>query len=761
MIPPGVSRFARINGQDAIGISIYKNSNANLVSTADGVMKVLENMRAEYPDYQFVVVNDSADYVRTALHNTLSTLIEGLITTGLVLFFFLRGWRSTVSVIIAIPTSLISTFFVMYMAGFSFNMMSLMGMTLCVGILVDDSIVVLENIHRHLAKGEDAKEAAVTGRMEIGMAAIAITLCDVVVFLPIAFMSSMTGQFFKQFGLTIVFASLFSLFISFTLTPMLASKFFKNGVHVPDTKLWRTVEKIEQRMEDAYGGAIAWSFRHKKKLFGGVAIAFFLFMAMVPLGWIGMEYMPRTDESGFNVKIQLPTDASVERTDAVTTKLESYLAEVPEVKSYMAMVGGGSGVNSGRIRVSLVDRQDRSRDIWSITNEMRTWIDDNITDGDVRIKEDQASVSGTAGGGLGNGGGAFRLELRGNDMADLIRASEMAQQMLKSGAYGVTDVSCTYQEGLPEISLIPDREKLKHYGVTVGSLYDTLSSAISGAGAGVLPNDPQNNGNDTDINVYFKGGESYRTSDLAAIPIKGQAGIVRMSDVAELKDETGPITILRTDKQRAVIIGANPGEQDLNGLIQRFTKDLNQTGLPKSVNFRFSGQADSMRESFIELLSALLMGMLLVYMILSVLYESVKTSFIRMFSLPFGLIGSLLFLFLMNDTINIYSMIGIIVMDGVVAKNGTLLLDYTLTLMHQHGMAAKEAVIAAGRARLRPIFMTTFTMIVGMLPTALALTAGSETRSSMAWVIIGGLITSTLFTLLIIPMIFLFFQREK
>ncbi len=756
-----VSRFARINGQDAIGISIYKNSNANLVSTADGVMKVLENMRAEYPDYQFVVVNDSADYVRTALHNTLSTLIEGLITTGLVLFFFLRGWRSTASVIIAIPTSLISTFFVMYMAGFSFNMMSLMGMTLCVGILVDDSIVVLENIHRHLAKGEDAKEAAVTGRMEIGMAAIAITLCDVVVFLPIAFMSSMTGQFFKQFGLTIVFASLFSLFISFTLTPMLASKFFKNGVHVPDTKLWRTVEKIEQRMEDAYGVAIAWSFRHKKKLFGGVAIAFFLFMAMVPLGWIGMEYMPRTDESGFNVKIQLPTDASVERTDAVTTKLESYLAEVPEVKSYMAMVGGGSGVNSGRIRVSLVDRQDRSRDIWSITNEMRTWIDDNITDGDVRIKEDQASVSGTAGGGLGNGGGAFRLELRGNDMADLIRASEMAQQMLKSGAYGVTDVSCTYQEGLPEISLIPDREKLKHYGVTVGSLYDTLSSAISGAGAGVLPNDPQNNGNDTDINVYFKGGESYRISDLAAIPIKGQTGIVRMSDVAELRDETGPITILRTDKQRAVIIGANPGEQDLNGLIQRFTKDLNQTGLPKSVNFRFSGQADSMRESFIELLSALLMGMLLVYMILSVLYESVKTSFIRMFSLPFGLIGSLLFLFLMNDTINIYSMIGIIVMDGVVAKNGTLLLDYTLTLMHQHGMAAKEAVIAAGRARLRPIFMTTFTMIVGMLPTALALTAGSETRSSMAWVIIGGLITSTLFTLLVIPMIFLFFQREK
>ena len=755
-----VQRFARINGQDAIGISIFKNSNANLVSTADGVMAVLEDMRRTYPDYDFVVVNDSAEYVRTALHNTLGTLVEGLITTGLVLFFFLRGWRSTASVIVAIPTSLISTFFVMYMAGFTFNMMSLMGMTLCVGILVDDSIVVLENIHRHLSRGEAAKEAAVAGRMEIGMAAIAITLCDVVVFLPIAFMTSMTGQFFKQFGLTIVFASLFSLFISFTLTPMLASKLFKDGVHVPDTKLWRAIDALEKKMEDIYGEALAWSFAHKKKLFAGVTVAFLFFMAMVPLKWIGLEYMPRTDESGFNVQIQMPTDASIERTDAVATMVEQYLAEVLEVKTYMVMVGGGNGVSSGRVRVALVDRQDRDRSIWEITDEMRTWISRNITDGDVRIKEDQASVSGTAGGGLGQGGGAFRLELRGNDMAELIAASYQVQDMLKSGDYGVTDVSSTYQEGLPEISLLPDREKLKHYGVTVGSLYDTLSSALSGAGAGVLPNDPLNDGNDTDINVYFAGGESYKRSDLSSIPIEGKAGMVRLSDVAEIKDETGPITINRTDKMRSIIIGGNPGSQALSSVIDCFTKDLNEAGLPRSVSFRFSGQADSMTESFVELLTALLMGMVLVYMILSVLYESVKTSFIRMFSLPFGLIGSLLFLFLMNDTLNLYSMIGIIVMDGVVAKNGTLLLDYTLTLMHR-GMDAKTAVIEAGRQRLRPIFMTTFTMIVGMLPTALALTAGSETRSSMAWVIIGGLVTSTIFTLLVVPMVFLFFEGKR
>lgn len=348
-----VSRYARINGQDAIGISIYKNSNANLVSTSDGVMEVLEQMKKEYPDYQFIVVNDSAAYVRTALHNTLGTLVEGLFTTGLVLFLFLRGWRSAAAVMIAIPTSLIASFFAMYLAGFTFNMMSLMGMTLCIGILVDDSIVVLENIHRHLAKGERPEEAAVNGRMEIGMAAIAITLCDVVVYLPIAFMSSMTGQFFRQFGLTIVFASLFSLFISFTLTPMLASRFFKKGLTVPDTKLWRAVDKWERGVQDFYGEALHWSFFHKKKLLAGTALSLVLFTAMVPLGIIGREYMPRTDESGFNVQIKLPTDASVERTDKVTAQLEDYLSQVPEASYYMAMVGGGTGVNSGRIRVSL------------------------------------------------------------------------------------------------------------------------------------------------------------------------------------------------------------------------------------------------------------------------------------------------------------------------------------------------------------------------------------------------------------------------
>ena len=277
-----VTRYARVNGEDAIVMEVYKNSDANVVSTVDNVNKKLETLRQDNPEYTFTVTSESASYIRNSLHNTLQTLIEGLCTTGLVLFFFLRGWRSSLAVMVAIPTSLISTFFAMYMAGFTFNMMSLMGMTLCIGILVDDSIVILENIHRHIRSGEPPETAALNGRMEIGMAAIAITLCDVVVFLPIAFMTDMVGQYFKQFGLTIVFATLFSLFVSFTLTPMLASRLFKKGAEVKKRPLWQFMDRMEERARQEYTKILTWSIDHPRKL-----VLPILFLFAVRGGFLG------------------------------------------------------------------------------------------------------------------------------------------------------------------------------------------------------------------------------------------------------------------------------------------------------------------------------------------------------------------------------------------------------------------------------------------------------------------------------------------
>ena len=752
------NRYGRLNGEQAVNVLIYKNSDANLVETAQNVLKKVEQLRKEHPDYQFLVVSNDADYVETSLHNTLGTLVEGLITTGLVLFLFLRGWRSTLAVMIAIPTSLISTFFVMYCAGFTFNMMSLMGMTLCVGILVDDSIVVLENIVRHLQLGEEPMTAAEKGRTEIGMAAIAITLCDAAVFMPIAFMTGMTGQFFRQFGLTIVFAGLFSLFVSFTLTPMLASRFFKHGYHVPDTALWRFMDRMEEGAVRLYERVLLWSFGHKKKLLAIITVVFFGVVAMVPLGFIGSEYMPQTDESSFTINISTPVGSSSEQTNAVALQLEEKLEQIPEVKYYMTYAGGSTAYE-GRIKVQLYDRKERSRSVWDVANEMRVFAAD-IKTADIRVSEAQTSVAGISdGGGARNGGGALRIELRSASNDELTAATEKAMEILKTDVPGVTDVNTSYTEGMPELQLTVDRDKLKAYGTSLSDVDTAFSSAISGLSAGELKNDPLNGGQDTDIKVRFLGADGYKASDVARVPLSAGGKLIYLGDVAAITNGRGPVTIRRVDKQRSVAIGANISGRPLNDVMQDARKAIKSAGLGEHVTYKFKGQATNMNDTFKQLLEALLLALVLIYMLLGILYESTITPFIRMFSLPLGIIGALFLLFLTHNTLNLYSLIGILVMDGIVAKNGTLLIDYTLTLM-ERGRTAYEAVVEAGRVRLKPIFMTTITMIVGMTPMALSLTAGSETRSSMAIVIIGGLITSTVFTLIVIPIIFLYFDAH-
>lgn len=749
-----VERYGRVNGEDAVTMAIYKNSDANVVETAANVVSKIQKLEKDYPDYKFTIVSNDADYVSTSLHNTLGTLIEGLITTGLVLYLFLRGWRSTAAVMIAIPTSLISTFFVMYIFGFTFNMMSLMGMTLCIGILVDDSIVVLENIVRHLQMGEDSMTAAEKGRTEIGMAAIAITLCDAAVFMPIAFMSGMTGQYFRQFGLTIVFAGAFSLFVSFTLTPMLASRLFKGGFKPDKKKIWNFMDRIEKRAIDMYDKALHWSLEHRKKVLWPALFVFIGSMSLIPLGLVGAEYMPQTDEGSFVVSIELPVSSSSDETNRVTMDVEKQIRKIPEVKHYITYAGGRN-TYIGRIKVQLVDRKDRSRSIWEITKELRKYANE-VTDAKIRVSETQTSVAGVAGGGGRNGSGALRVELRGNDLAKLNEAEIKLNHVLEK-INGVSDINSTNVEGIPEMQLSVNRDKLKTYGASLSDVDTAFYSAITGRSAGSLANDPLNGGQDTNIKVRFKNADGFKLSDVESIPVSAGGKLVYLGDVADITYGTGAVSIKRVDKQRSITVGANVGSRPLNDVLTDVRKALKKDPLPEGITYKFKGQADKMNETFTQLFSALILAMILIYMLLAVLYESTITPFIRMFSLPLGLIGSVLLLFITQNTLNLYSMIGILVMDGIVAKNGTLLLDYTLTLM-ERGMTARDAVIEAGKVRLKPIFMTTITMIVGMLPTALAITEGAETRVSMAWVIIGGLITSTVFTLVIIPIIFLFFE---
>lgn len=745
--------YSRVDGNEAVSLEIYKASGANIVETADVVLKQLDTLRKDYPDYVFTVVYDQSHFVRDSLSNTLKTLLEGLFTTGLVLYLFLRGWKSSLAVMIAIPTSLIATFFLMYIAGFTFNMMSLMGMALCIGILVDDSIVVLENIHRFLAQGKSAAVAAEEGRNEIGMAAVAMTLCDIVVFLPIAFMQSATGQFFKQFGMTIVFATLMSLLVSFTLTPMLASRFYKQGLEEPKGKIWSWLDKLEAQTLVKYEALLRQCLDRPKKLVLGVAIAFVAAVALVPLGIVGSEYMPRTDESAIQVNLELPTGYNADQTNEALLAFEQYLAKIPEIDHYMTNVTTTQSM--GKITVALKSSDERSKDVWQVAQGIRSFARQSMGEIKVRVNEIQSSVTGVSGGRT-LVRSPVQVELKGSDMDQLLADSEKVEKIFAETA-GLKDIKNSYVKGMPELKVKVDRDKLQYYQATVNDIAQSFNAAIGGRSAGVLANDAANRGNDTDINVRFAGGSGFNLDDVRAIPVQTGKGRVFLGDLADVEEGVGPITIRRVNKERIINIQCNLTDRPLNEVIKELTQKLNAAGLKSS--YAFSGQATTMNDSFEEMTMALALSLLLIYLLLAVLYESVFTPFIRMFSLPLGIIGAVLCLLVTHNTINLYSLIGILVMDGLVAKNGTLLLDYTLTLIHG-GMEAKAAVIEAGKTRLKPIFMTAMTMVVGMLPTALSLSAGSETRVSMAWVIIGGMLTSTIFTLLIIPILFLWLKEK-
>lgn len=745
--------YSRVDGNDAVAIEVYKASGANIVDAADSVLLQLEKLKIEYPDYIFTVVYDQSDFVRNSLKNTFYTLMEGLFTTGLVLYLFLRGWKSSAAVMIAIPVSLIATFFLMYLSGFTFNMMSLMGMALCIGILVDDSIVVLENIHRYIDEGYPADEAAELGRNEIGMAAIAMTLCDIVVFLPIAFMESSTGQFFKQFGLTIVFATLMSLIVSFTLTPMMASKFYARGIKLPKGKIWDFLDKAEINTIVTYEKILKKCLLHPKKVLVTVGIFFIVAVLLVPMGIVGSEYMPRTDESAIQVNIELPIGYNAEQTNEVLLLFDDYLLNIPEIEHHLSNVT--TTESNGKISISLYNRRERSKDVWQIADDIRTFAKTNLGDVKVRVNEIQSSVTGVSGGKT-LVRSPIQIELKGSDMSLLIKESEKVQKIFQETA-GIKDIKSSYTEGVPELKVTADRDKLKFYGTTLANVIKSFSAAVSGKNADVLANDPNNRGHDTDITVKFSGSDGFFINDIKSIPVPAENGNVYLGDIANVEESIGPITIRRVNKERIINIQSNLTDRPLNEVLQELKSKLEQSDL--QCTYEFTGQATSMNDSFKEMAMALSMSLLLIYLLLAVLYESIFTPLIRMFSLPLGIIGAIVCLLLTGNTINLYSLIGILVMDGLVAKNGTLLLDYTLTLMHQ-GKNALEAVIEAGKVRLKPIFMTALTMVVGMLPTALAMTEGSETRVSMVWVIIGGMITSTVFTLIVIPIIFLWIQKH-
>ena len=747
---PKDNAILRVDGKDTIVLSVQKQSDANIVKAVDAAKKEITNIQKTLPKgVKLEIAMDTTTFITSSLKGIEKNLLEGIITTALVLMLFLKSWRSSLIVLVSIPTSLVSTFFAMYLSGFTMNMLSMMGLSLCIGILVDDSIVILENIQRHLDKGQNKVDSAINGRKEIGLAAIAITLCDIVVFLPVAFISGMAGQMFKQFGLTVAFASLFSLFISFTITPMLASKFAKKSKNFRDEDMSfedqiKSKTKLTpfDKMLIGYRNMLNWCLGHKKRVIAIITAAVILSIALIPMGLINFEYMATADQSMFNITMQLTPGSNLSVIDKKIKTVEDHLKGIPEIKTFFSSAGYEGSTSSVVVEVVLKNKNQRKKSQTQIANEVREWAKRELYGVEFNIIESQMGGSGSA--------KPISIEVKGTNMDVLEEIAAKVEQTAKQ-IPELIDVSNSVSTRNTEIKLKVDRLAAEAHGITPGEVASVLRTAMEGTNAGVF----RQNGDEYDIVVAFEDKEIKTLQDIGAFPIFNSAGQkVLVSQIAKIEKGDSAQTISRKDRRDVVTISANIKDGAVlsvvsNKLIQKI-KDINTPG---GYEINFGGTQEDMIESFTSLLKALGASLVLIYMILVILYESFLTPLIRMLALPCAVIGALGIFALTGKPIDMMSMIGLIMLDGLASKNGTLLIDYTNTLIKK-GLSLKEALLEAGTTRLRPIIMTSATMIVGMLPTAFSMSEGSETKVGMALIIIGGMVTSTVLTPILIPVVY-------
>jgi hydrophobic/amphiphilic exporter-1 (mainly G- bacteria), HAE1 family len=744
--------LSRLNGESAIAITIQKQSDANSVKTSDRLQATMKTLELESGGkVKFVIAQDLTNFTRNSLSEVQRDLFLSILMVALVLFFFLHSARNSLIVLLAIPTSLISTFFFMWLLDFTLNMVSLMALALVIGILVDDSIVVLENIHRHLELGEDPVKSAILGRSEIGFAAIAITLVDVVVFLPISLVGGMVGRIFGEFGLTIVASTLLSLLVSFTLTPMLASRWARLVAHARTSFVGRFItwsESMQDALGDRYRGVLAWALGHRKTILGisgGLLIAS---LALIPAGVIGTEFMTDSDRGEFAINIDMPLGTTIDKTDRAVVEVERIVAALPEVERYLSTAGNqqsqwknGNQSNVGQVQIKLVDKRKRARSTHAVM---------------MAIKEKSSTIPGltTSFSTIGMWGMAneapFQVEIMGPDLQKVVAFSEKVKDIISS-ARGTADVTTSWEEGKPEVKIEVDRDKVARMGLTLAEVGLAVRAGIEGD----IPTKYQEGDTEYDLRVVLNKSGRTRAEDVGAITLINHYGqSVQLGQVANIVYGKGPSVVARKDRERLVTVAANmSGEVPLGQVNAEVESEINAAGIPSGVRVFYGGDTENMRDMFSDMTIALSMAVLFVYIIMVSLFESYVHPFTIMFSLPVALVGAFGGLALTGSTLNMFSMIGIIMLMGLVTKNAILLVDFTNTL-RSRGLTMREALLEAGKTRLRPIVMTTATMIFGMMPLALALGSGSEMRQGMAVVVIGGLTSSTLLTLVLVPVVY-------
>ncbi|MFY9512745.1 MAG: efflux RND transporter permease subunit [Rubrivivax sp.] len=754
--PQEIESLALYNGQRTVLLSVQKSQGENTIAVVDGLKKALDEAKAVTPAGIRTEINrDNSRSIRVSVANVQRTLVEGAALTILIVFLFLNSWRSTVITGLTLPIALIGTFLFMYISGFTINTITLMALSLCVGLLIDDAIVVRENIVRHVQMGKSAHDAALDGTNEIGLAVLATTLSIVAVFLPIGFMGGIVGKFFHEFGITIVAAVLISMFVSFTLDPMLSSIWHDpqaHGVHQgpPLTLYDKTIgrvtglfDRLSNGLSTAYQHILAWSLQHKKKTLALAAATFFGSFFVIPI--LGAEFVPKADFSETQVNFYTPVGSSLEVTEARAKQIDSVLRELPEVRYTVATINSGfaQGKIYGSVYVRLVDRKDRQRSVAELAEPLRRQL---------------ARVPGITVTNIGQtdlgGGKSIQFSIQGTDLAELARLSERIQRQLRQ-IPGLVDLDSTLKPDKPTLAVEVKRDAASDLGLNVNALATALRTLLAGQTVG---NWRASDGENYDITVRLPPEARDATADLQNLPlavvaVDGSSRVVRLSQVVQLQPSTGPNQINRRDLNREINIDANALGRSSGEVSADIRQVLQATPWPPGYRYAFGGSTKNMTDSFNYAVGALGLAVIFIYMILASQFKSFLQPLALMASLPLTLIGVVLTLLLFRSTLNMFSIIGIVMLMGLVTKNAILLVDFAIR-SRQDGMERSQALLHAAQVRLRPILMTTLAMVFGMVPLAFALSEGSEQRAPMGQAVIGGVITSSLLTLVVVPVIY-------
>ena len=744
--------MVRYNGIPAIAMGVQKQSGTNTVAVVNLVKAEIEKIRKTLPPGMSLnIAMDQSTFIRRSIDEVQKHLILGSFFAVLAVFIFLRNFRTTLISAVALPVSIIATFALIRAFGFTFNNMTMLALTLSVGLLIDDAIIVIENIYRHVEDGMAPREASTFATAEIGLAVMATTFAIVAIFLPVAFMKGIIGRFFLQFALTVVFSVLVSLLVSFTLTPMLASIFLKRIAHrrgnsgtdaaaavKPKGRFADWFERGYNKIEEGYRPLLAFSLRHRGAMLFGALILFLGSLYLTT--FIGKEFIPPEDQGQFIVRLEAPIDYSIDKADEFFSPAEKILREIPEIRAVYYRLGLGGAVNRAIMMTRLVPKAERKKSQEELKKEIRNKL--RKFPGLKVSAEDISLIGG------GQRQVPIQYSVRGRDLTELqTYTKQIAGEF--SRLPGIVDVDTSQEMGKPELKVFIDRDKAADLGVDVATIAEAINLLISGE-TEVTKYKDESRGKRYDLRIRLNPEERRNPDDLSRLYVRSRDGrLVELRNLVRILEGGGPSVINRVDRQRSISLFASLEGKPMGKAIEELN-DIAGRILPPDYLPKYKGMAETMGESFQYLMFALILGVIMAYMVLAAQFESFVHPFTVLLAMPLSFIGAFSALLITGNTLNIFSFIGLILLMGLVKKNAILLVDYT-NVLRGRGVPRREAILQAGPVRLRPILMTTFAMVFGMLPVAFGVGEGSETRSPMGIAVIGGLLTSLFLTLVVVP----------